>query len=324
VGRHNSATAPDGFPSPDLRDTDAMPSPVPALDRAMEVLRHLAQHPRDRFTLSEVARSCDLSKATSASLLATLEAHGMVTRDPGLRYGLGDTLLVLAEGRRTQFPAWEAAREESARLAGQTGFSVAIICRDGDDLVIADMLGDSRPRHLHMRIGTRVPLRPPIGTIFKAWGSNQELAEWVDGLVAEFGGDRNRHLSSIAALRSRCYSLGGEHDLHLGLEAALARLSRSDDDLRALEVALVVADKIRNFDTEAGTAAEAVNSVIAPVFSPDGDVVLTLNMYGPLGSITRGDLPDVVPPLLHAATAVTQRTGGRLPASWQASIKHDI
>lgn len=282
----------------------------------MGVLTHLAEHPRERFTLSEVARACGLSKATSASILATLETHGMVTRDPGLRYGLGDHPLRLAEARRAQFPAWESAREQAARLAGRTGFSVALIARERDDLVILDMIGDSRPNHLHMRIGMRVPLAPPIGTIFKAWSPVEEIDAWVEALVAEFGGDRHRHLSAIAALRSRGYSLGGEADLHLGLEAALARLNRRDDDTRALEVALVVADKIRNFDRDPEHADAPVNSVIGPVFGPDGDVVLTMNLYGPLGTIAEHDLPELVPPLLQAAAAVTQRTGGRLPTSW--------
>jgi DNA-binding IclR family transcriptional regulator len=305
-----------------------MPSPVPALDRAVDVLDHLASHPRERFTLSEVARACELSKATSASILATLEAHGLVTRDAALRYGLGDRVLGLAESRRSQFAGWEAAREQAAQLVGRSGFSVALIGRDRDDLVILDMIGDSRPAHLHMRIGMRVPLAPPIGTIFKAWAPAPEIDAWVDALVAEFGGDRNRHLSSVAALRSQGYSLGGEADLHLGLEAALARLNRRDDDLRALEVALVVADKIRNFDSDPEQPDAPVNSVISPVFGPDRDVVMTLNLYGPLGSIHRSDLPELVPPLLRAASAVTRQIGGRLPVSWQPSwqpgIKQDI
>lgn len=293
-----------------------MPSPVPALERAAVVLDHLVAHPHERFTLSDVGRACGLSKATSASILAVLESLGMVTRDQSLRYGLGDRFLVLAEARRQQFPGWEQAREQAARLLTVTGLSVATIARDRDDLVILDMAGDSRPHHLHMRIGMRVPFKAPIGTVFKAWSSPPEIAAWVDELVAEFGGDRSRHLASIAALRSRGYSLGGEADLHLGLEAALARLSRHDGDARALEVALVVADKIRNFDTDRGTSDDYVNSVIGPVFGPEGDVVMTLNAYGPLGSIRQDDLPKLVPPLLESATAVTRSIGGRLPGSW--------
>ena len=296
-----------------------MPSPVPALDRAVTILDHLAAHPRDRFTLSDLARSCGISKATTASVLAALVSHGVVRRDNSLRYCLGDRLIQLGEARRSHFRAFDAAREEMTRLAGRTGLSVAAIAREGDDLVILDMLGDSRPAHLQMRIGMRVPLRPPIGAIFKAWAPPAEVDHWITAMVNEFGGERDRHVAAVAALRSRRYSLGGEHDLDVELESALARISRQDGDARALEVALVVARKIRNFHSDTGDRAdELVNSVIGPVFDNDGMVVMSLNAYGPLGTLRRSDLAEVVPILLDATVAVTARIGGRLPEGWHA------
>ena len=299
-----------------------MPTSVPALDRAADILRFLGASPRSRFTLSEVARGTSISKATCSSVLSALEGHQMVHRDALLRFGLGDALLQLAEARRLHFPAFDAARGEAARLAGTTGLSVAIIARDGEDLVILDMLGDTQPAHLHMRMGMRVPLQPPIGTIFKAWAPTKEIDEWVDRLMAEFGGERSVHLSAIATMRSRKYSLGGEHDLNLELEAALRRLDRHDSDVRALEVALVVADKIRNFQSSDGRRSDdLVNSLIGPIFDNDGSVSMTLNVYGPLGTIRRSDLPNLVPVVLQASAAVTARTGGRLPAYWHTPTK---
>ncbi len=219
--------------------------------------------------------------------------------------------------RDRRYPAYTASRPEIARLSVESGLSIAAIVRDGDDLVILDVVGDTTPSHLALRIGMRVPLEPPIGTIFKAWGARDEIDRWVKLLVQQYGGDRDRHLAAIAALRTRGYSLGGEHDLDLELATALQRVNQQDGDVRALEVALIIADKLRNSrHSKQPNADEPVNSIIGPVFGPAGDVVLTLNAYGPLGSVRRRDLDRLVPVLLRAATRMTRLTGGRLPAVW--------
>ncbi|WP_432825613.1 IclR family transcriptional regulator [Dactylosporangium sp. CA-092794] len=299
-----------------------MPTPVPAIDRAMQVLDLLAERPTEPMTLSDIARATGIHKATCASVLNTMTAHGLVHRDAARRYTVGSRLPGLGHAYARRFQPFVIGRPDVIDLVAETGLSCAVIVRDGDEVVVLDMLGNSRPAHLYMRIGSRVPLAPPVGTIFKAWAPARELDEWVDRMCTEFGGDRTAYTSSIAALRARGYSLGGEHDVHLELEAALRRVAKDPADNHVLDVALLVANKIRNYTTGGIDEDEPLNSVIGPVFNADSQVVMTLNLYGELGSARLQDLPRLVPPLLATANRITQKTGGVLPAGY--SVDHRI
>ncbi|GAA1840048.1 hypothetical protein GCM10009836_19140 [Pseudonocardia ailaonensis] len=288
-----------------------MPTAVPALDRTVQILDLLGDRPLDPLTLSDVARATGIHKATCASTLNTLESYGMVHRDESRRYTIGSRFVGLSHAYARRYPGFVRGREEMVRLAARSGLSCAVIVREGEDLVILDMLGNTQPAHLQMRTGQRVPLVPPVGTIFKAWAGPEELGDWIDRMQAGFGGDRDVYLGAVSALRARGFSLGGEHDLQLQLEEVSRATARQADD-RVLEVALIVADKIRNYST-AADGDEPVNSVIGPVFGPDGQVTMTLNLYGELGSVRQRDLDRITPRLLETCARVTQLAGGRLP-----------
>jgi DNA-binding IclR family transcriptional regulator len=288
-----------------------MPTAVPALDRTVQILDLLSDRPLEPMTLSDIARATGIHKATCASMLNTLETYRMVHRDESRRYTIGSRFVALGNAYGRRYPGFVQGREELVKLAARTELSCAVIVREGEDLVILDMLGNSQPAHLQMRTGQRVPLVPPVGTIFKAWAGPDELADWIDRMQAGFGGERDAYLGAVSALRARGFSLGGEHDLQLQLDEVSRAAARQADD-RVLEVALIVADKIRNYST-AVDGDEPVNSVIGPVFGPDGQVVMTVNLYGTLGSVRQRDLAGITPALLETCVRVTQLAGGRLP-----------
>ena len=79
---------------------NAEPSPVNAriqsIDRAVELLEAIAAAPEPQ-TAPALADRAGLNRSTAWRILATLEHHGLVERDPaGNRYGLGFALLRLA------------------------------------------------------------------------------------------------------------------------------------------------------------------------------------------------------------------------------------
>lgn len=294
-------------------------SSVPALDRAMSIFDLLSDRPQDRLTLTEVARATGIHKATCSSMLATLVTHGMVDRDDDRRYALGSTFLRLGYAFTRRFPPLVLGRPELIDFVAKSGLSCAVIARDSDDMVILEMLGNPEPAHLYMRTGTRVPLVPPVGTIFKAWSGADELGDWLDQMAQEFGGDTATHEAAVAALRARGYSLGGEHDFHMDLADAVGRIEKQGGDSRILEIALIVADKIRNYNEEEGEEAEPLNSVIAPIFDSSARVAATINAYGEFGTLRKYDLPRIVPQLLSTAIRITEKSGGRLPHGFPIS-----
>lgn len=70
--------------------------PVPAIDKAARVLRALADGGRAQG-ISELARTLKVSKGTLRDVLLTLDAHGLVVRDPDTRFRLGPELRSLAD-----------------------------------------------------------------------------------------------------------------------------------------------------------------------------------------------------------------------------------
>jgi DNA-binding IclR family transcriptional regulator len=72
----------------------AAPRGVQSVDRALGLLRAVADTAPRGATLAELAAACDLNRATAWRLLGSLESHGLVERDPDShRYRVGLAVL---------------------------------------------------------------------------------------------------------------------------------------------------------------------------------------------------------------------------------------
>src|SRR3990172_3132696 len=97
------------------------PRLVPAVDRAVRVLRALAADNGDP-RLSDLSRRLHLSKSTLSGLLATLEHHGLVEREDGTRaYTLGPAILELGHAALRRQDIRQIAQQHLVRLRDATG-----------------------------------------------------------------------------------------------------------------------------------------------------------------------------------------------------------
>jgi DNA-binding IclR family transcriptional regulator len=287
-------------------------TPVPAVDRALAILRLLSERWDVPKTLSEISRDTGIHKATCAALLARLVSHGCVRRNPEKSYSIGPEMLGMGFSYGRRFPGYVAARTEIFRLAEQTGLTSSICVRDGDEMVILDMAGDVAPSHLPSRIGRRIPLAPPLGTIFKAWSSPEEVREWLSSMATQYELNVDDQIGVISTIRSRGYSLGSEQDFDIPLDAVVRRLSRKDSDLTGISVALMLADKIRAYRgaTEDIELHGTVDYIVGPVFDHHGRVMMSLQLMGAPGQIERGTVDSLAATLLESTQRVTERIGG--------------
>src|SRR3954451_24070358 len=104
-------------------DSPSVNSRIQSIDRAVELLEAIAGAPEPE-TAPALADACGLNRSTAWRILATLEHHGLVERDPDTsRYRLGGGVLRLAAAGR-QEPLVRLAHPILRRLADATGETV--------------------------------------------------------------------------------------------------------------------------------------------------------------------------------------------------------
>ncbi len=254
-----------------------MSRPALAANRAVAILNFLAAHPTDSFTLSDLASRLEINLASMHALLASLLDAGYVTRHPRLRtFTLGPTVVALGTAALEAQPVIDMARDAARDLARGTGLEVTLTAPAGDHIVFLVRAGDPSPRGVSALVGQRVPLLPPVGSVFVAWG---DANGWLS---------RARNPASLeavlAAVRHRGFSVGLDAPARRGLNVALHDLSLhpTQDDLR---------DSLNSYvtDLETGTYQPAeispsllydVSHIAAPIFGSDGQVVLALTLIG--------------------------------------------
>lgn len=130
-------------------------SGVGVLDKAVAVLGALEAAPR---SLSELVAATGLSRATAHRLAVALEVHGLVRRDDEGRFTLGLRLIGLGHAAAEALPGWQDARPALEWLREQTGESVQLYVRDGDERVCVESLEAPHELRTIVPVGARLPL----------------------------------------------------------------------------------------------------------------------------------------------------------------------
>jgi DNA-binding IclR family transcriptional regulator len=130
-------------------------SGVGVVDKAVAVLDALEPRPR---SLADLVATTGLTRATAHRLAVALEAHGLVRRDEEGRFALGLRLIGLGHAAAEALPGWLVARPALAWLAEQTGESVQLFVRDGDERVCVESLEAPHELRTIVPVGARLPL----------------------------------------------------------------------------------------------------------------------------------------------------------------------
>jgi DNA-binding IclR family transcriptional regulator len=129
--------------------------PVPAIDKAARVLRALADGGRPQG-ISELARTLNVSKGTLRDVLLTLDAYGLVVRDPDTRFRLGPELRTLADASSPDLRL--LAQPYLVSLMESFGETAILgLVHDGT-LEIADRVEPQTDLHMTAPLGRRLPL----------------------------------------------------------------------------------------------------------------------------------------------------------------------
>jgi len=289
-----------------------MSRPALAASRAIGILNFLAAHPEEGFTLSEMASRLGINVASTHALLGVLTDAGYVTRTARLRtFTLGPSVVALGSAALECHGAVDLARDAARELAGETGLEVAVTAPAGSSIVFLARAGEPSARGVPVHVGQHVPLVPPLGSVFVAWG---DADAWLAG-----ADDPAPLLAVLESVRRRGYSIALEADARKSLGHALDDLAGLPaDDRRRATVEQLVADlgrreyQVRDVDP---SRSYDVSMIAAPVFGAGGEVVLALTLLGFDAGLRGMDVVAYGEQLRDTTLVVTKRSRGRVPAT---------
>ncbi|MFI9557540.1 flavin reductase [Nonomuraea endophytica] len=205
----------------------------------------------------------------------------------------------------------DLARPAVESLTRELGMECAIMMTIGDQVVRVAAVGAPPVGAAPIQVGQRMPFWAPLGALMVAWRERREQEAWARRGAG--GGDPatvEAHLRALDRVRARGWVISLATDAYLALDDVLAHHPDGpvrDGTIRELETALGGPGA---YDQES-LAAERyrVRNVSAPVFGPDGQVVMYLSLFGFPETSTGGDVMRVAGRLRACASAI----GGLLP-----------
>jgi DNA-binding IclR family transcriptional regulator len=289
-----------------------MSRPALAATRAVAVLNFLAAHPTESFSLSDLAARLEVNLASAHAILAALTDAGYITRHPRLRtFTLGPSVVALGTAALECHPVIDLARDAARDLARETGLEVAVTAPAGDHIVFLARAGEPSAQDLSALVGQHVPLVPPLGSVFVAWGGAEE---WL--ARAE---DPSSLQAVLDGVRRRGYSVGLEARARKGLGLALHDLAGHPADV---ELRGTVTTYVADLGSGRYQLAELVptrpyqvSMIAAPIFGADGQVVLALTLLGFQDRLRGRAVEAYGERVRDIGLVVTKRSRGRAPTA---------
>lgn len=276
--------------------------------RVVEVLNFLAQHPHERFGVSELARRVGQSKPTCLGIVSALAASGYLIRDAvDKTYRLGPSLISLGHVAQESLRAGPAAREQLARLATEFGTTAALSAVVEDRITLLELVGGDTG----VRVGQSYPFAPPVGLMFVLW-DDEALQDWLTReptIPLRTASERLDRV--ITECRTTGYlaerlTPGGRR-----LYAMLAGMSATlPDELRALLGELIsdVGERVYLRGESAGPRHD-ISVLSAPVFDHYGRQAMVASLH--VGkALTDAEIARHARGVIACADALTAQLGG--------------
>jgi IclR family KDG regulon transcriptional repressor len=155
---------------------------VPALDRGLSILLTLARSNR-AMSLAELSSALGVSRSTVYSILATLQDHGFVIKDPQQKsYQLGVATFELGSAYLRRVNLIPAFNECAQRIVAACRETVKLAILDGRDVVYLGKQDGLHSVRLVAQIGSRMPAHATaVGKVLLAQLSNQAVEELYAG-----------------------------------------------------------------------------------------------------------------------------------------------
>jgi IclR family pca regulon transcriptional regulator len=252
----------------DAKDTRERSEFIESLDRGLRVIQAFGVDRRP-MTLSDVAKVCDLPRATARRILMTLQKSGFVVGDERL-FSLTPRVLLLASAYLASnqiSSVMQPLMDEVAATAREV-CSIAIL--DGNDVVFIARASPARVFSGGLDIGYRLPaFCTSVGRVLLGRLSNDELAKTIEA-------------------------------------ATLPQQTANTVTDKPLVLASIITDRQKGYSLVDQEAEAGFRSISVPVRRYDGAIVAAANIGAHVDRITTGEMIDRFLPLLKQLSASAQ------------------
>jgi IclR family acetate operon transcriptional repressor len=160
---------------------------VASVERAADVLIHLAQPEASSLGVTDIAKDLGLSKAVVHRILVSLRSRGLIAVDESSRrYSLGPMALALGLSSINRLDVRKAAGPVLAALAKATGETATLSVRTGNTRVYLDQATPDREVIMSVSIGVPFPLHAGASSkAFLAFLPEDEINDYLSGSLAK-------------------------------------------------------------------------------------------------------------------------------------------
>lgn len=287
----------------------------PPTQRVVAILDFMAEHPHDRFGLSELARHVGLAKPTCLGIVTTLTESGYLVRDSRDKtYRLGPRLIALGHIAQESMRVNPAAREELRRLSGTFNTTAALAAVVDDRITLLELVGPPGA-DVGVRVGQSYPFAPPVGLMFVLW-DDEALRDWLSRApTIPLRTDTQRLDRVIAECRTAGYLVerltpGGRR-----LYALMAGMSsKLPDELRALLGELIsdIGERVYLRSEAEARQRHDISVISAPVYDHHRRQIMVVSLQ--IGrAMTDSEIARHAKGLTATADALTAGLGGSKP-----------
>jgi len=264
----------------------------------------LATEPDRSFSLADITRRLDISRATGHAILTTLAVHQWVLRDEeSAEYSCGPAIAAL--GRPSHNRAFRPVLTE---LSESIGTQVLLVRRAGASLQIIDAVGESltAPR---LGPGYRIPLVAPFGRDYVAWAAESAQQAWL-GAGEPATRLRKRLAAVLQETRRRGYVIERLSPEYIRVYSALRAMAidgEPDTITRRLAWSFADLTLVDYLPGELdGTGTHTIATIAAPVRDADGLVTMSVTA-ATFAALTAAQISHIGAQVSDAARRIEQQ-----------------
>lgn len=263
-----------------------MSRPALAATRSLEVIELFTSFPDRTFSFSEVIKATKINTASCHAILNVLTAKGYLLRsDVNKSYQLGPSLIAAGRVAEQTLPIVGRAEQAAQQLFDELGLPVLLCTMVGGEILAILSLQDKAGRDAGMRGGERLPVIPPLGVPFLAWGPEEDVEKWIESRSPPLSAESQGHLR-------RDLELSRKHGYHVHMRASqlrgigtlIAEMSRSNsiNDYKEKVSRAVYSfdDLLHQQDSFDPAELYQPQLISAPIFDQNGRAVLNLGIGG--------------------------------------------